>query len=165
MADSLKTNPFDTKKSLASSKLKPYEQRTWTLTTAETTISWSGPMERVSAIRSGVPFSAIDVISKRINIPIKSTLGILGLPQTTYNKKKVSKSLLDSRDSELVLQISELIDFGVEVFNSEEGKFQAWLQKPNTALGGVKPLDILDTISGINEVRFCLNRIEYGNFA
>lgn len=165
MSDSLKTDPFNTQKSLDSAKLKPYEQRTWTLNTAETTISWSGPMERVSVIRSGVPFSAIDVISKKINIPIKSTLGILGLPQTTYNKKKVSKALLDSRDSELLLQISELIDFGSEVFNEEEAKFQSWLQKPNTALGGAKPLELLDTISGINEVRSCLNRIEYGNFA
>jgi uncharacterized protein (DUF2384 family) len=32
-------------------------------------------------------------------------------------------------------------------------------------MGGITPESMLDTITGINEVRNCLNRIEFGNFA
>ena len=85
--------------------------------------------------------------------------------QTTYNKKKASQSLLDSRDAELVLRISELVDYGRDVFNEEGDKFQKWLNKSNISLGGESPIQLLDTISGVNEVKFCLNRIEFGNFA
>lgn len=43
--------------------------------------------------------------------------------------------------------------------------FQRWLQKPNLSLGGKSPESMLDTMTGINEVKFCLNRLEFGNLA
>jgi uncharacterized protein (DUF2384 family) len=89
-------------------------------------------MERVGIIRRGIPYNSIEIISKRLNHPVKSVLSIVGMPQTTYNKKKGEHSLLDSRDSELILLISELIDYGLEVFNEEEEKFQRWLKKPKS---------------------------------
>ncbi len=61
--------------------------------------------------------------------------------------------------------ITELIDFGLEVFNDEEEKFQRWLKKPNLYLGGNSPESLLDTTTGIDEVKFALNRIEFGNLA
>ncbi|MBK7427065.1 MAG: DUF2384 domain-containing protein [Saprospiraceae bacterium] len=129
------------------------------------TYSWSSPMERVEIIRQGIPFSSIERISDRLNRPVKAVLSLVGMPQTTYNKKKSERSLLDSRDSELIVHITELLDFGIEVFNKEEEKFQRWLKKPNLSLGGHTPESLLDTITGIDEVRNSLNRIEYGNFA
>lgn len=122
-------------------------------------------MERVGVIRDGIPYAAIEVVSKRLNKPVKSILAIVGVPQTTYNKKKAAHSLMDRRDSELILLINELIDYGLEVFNNEEGKFQRWLQKPNLSLGGKAPESMLDTMTGINEVKFSLNRLEFGNLA
>ncbi len=127
--------------------------------------TWSTNLDKVKIIRSGVPYDSIEVISKRINVPIKDVLHIFDLPQTTYNKKIREKSLLNGRDSEVVLLLIELFDFGVEVFNNEEKKFQNWIKKPNIALGGNTPESFLDSITGIQEVKFCLNRIEFGNFA
>lgn len=73
--------------------------------------------------------------------------------------------MLDSRDSELILLITELIDYGAEVFNNENNKFQRWLKKPNLSLGENSPENFLDTIAGIDEVKFCLNKLEFGNLA
>jgi len=63
------------------------------------------------------------------------------------------------------LLLTELIDFGLEVFNQEENKFLRWLKKPNLSLGGTTPESLLDTTTGIQEVKNCLNRLEYGNLA
>ena len=90
---------------------------------------------------------------------------LFGLPQTTYKKKRREKSLLNGRDSEIVLLLTELVDFGIEVFNNEEDKFQRWLKKPNYALGGYTPESLLDSTTGIQEVKNCLNRLEHGSFA
>ena len=60
---------------------------------------------------------------------------------------------------------SELIDFGNEVFNNEIEKFQRWLKKNNVSLGGNTPESLLDTTTGIQEVKNALNRIEFGNLA
>ncbi|NGF56608.1 DUF2384 domain-containing protein [Parapedobacter sp. SGR-10] len=126
---------------------------------------WSNMLDRVQIIRKGLPFEAIEELSKKINIPVKSVLSIMRMPQTTYNKKKNEQSLLDSHNTELILLISELINYGVDVFNGEEQKFQRWLKKPNTSLGGYSPDSLLDTMTGIQEVRSCLDRLEYGVFA
>ncbi|MEX0813283.1 MAG: antitoxin Xre/MbcA/ParS toxin-binding domain-containing protein [Chitinophagales bacterium] len=165
MAQSLKTSRFDTRDSIDKAKLRKRNIRKWTLNTDGKTFNWSNRLERVQLIRKGIPYASLEIISKKINSPVKSVLNIVGIPQTTYNKKKGSHSLLDSRDSELVLRISELIDFGIDVFNKEQEKFQRWLNKPNLSLGGSPPINFLDTISGINEVKSSLNRIEHGNFA
>lgn len=137
----------------------------WAIDSDGKTYVWNTKMERLEIIRQGIPYSSIEVISQRLNQPVKSILSIVGMPQTTYNKKKSEHSLLDSRNSELIVSITELIDYGKEVFNNEEEKFQRWLKKTNRALGGNSPESLLDTITGIDEVKFCLNRIEYGNLA
>lgn len=160
-----KTKPFDTKKSIQNASGRKIVPRKWTLLLEGKVYGWTNKMERLGIIREGIPYSSIEVVSKRLNKPVKSVLSLVGLPQTTYNKKKSEHSLLDSRNSELVLLITELIDYGLEVFNNEEEKFQRWLKKSNISLGGNLPESMLDTVTGINEVKFCLNRLEFGNLA
>jgi putative toxin-antitoxin system antitoxin component (TIGR02293 family) len=159
------TKPFDTKKSIRKTTENKKSPKVSTLISGDREYTWTNKLERVNIIREGIPYGTIEVISKRLNKPIKSMLSIVGLPQTTYNKKKSENSLLDSRDSELILLISELVDYGIEVFNDEDEKFQRWLRKPNISLGGNSPEKLLDTITGIEEVNYCLNRLEFGNLA
>jgi putative toxin-antitoxin system antitoxin component (TIGR02293 family) len=87
------------------------------------------------------------------------------MPQTTYNKKKRENGLLDRRDSELVLVLAEVLDYGLEVFNDEKEKFQRWLKKVNFSLGGVSPDSLFDSITGVEQVKNALDRIEHGVFA
>jgi putative toxin-antitoxin system antitoxin component (TIGR02293 family) len=159
------TKPFDTKQSIKRASEQSSTGKTWTLTSDGKIYVWANKMERVGIIRQGIPYDSLEIIGKRLNRPVKAMLTLVGMPQTTYNKKKSEHSLLDSRDSELILLITELIDYGIEVFNDENEKFQRWLKKPNLSLGGNTPDSLLDTITGIDEVKFCLNRLEFGNLA
>jgi putative toxin-antitoxin system antitoxin component (TIGR02293 family) len=160
-----RNKPFDTKRSVQKASGRAVTIKHSLLSSDGKEYRWSTKIERVSVIRAGIPYGSIEVISRRLNNPVKSILAIVGIPQTTYNKKKSEDSLLDSRNSELVILINELIDFGLEVFNNEEEKFQHWLRKPNVSLGGSTPESLLDTVTGINEVKYCLNRLEFGNLA
>lgn len=156
---------FDTKKSVDRAKKVANEIPTWKIVSEGKEYTWTSKLDRVTIIRKGIPYESIDGISKRINVPIKDVLTIFGLPQTTYNKKRREHSLLSGRDSEVVLLITELLDFGIEVFNNETEKFQRWMKKENASLGGNSPESLLDSVTGIQEVKNCLNRIEFGNFA
>ncbi len=156
---------FDPKESIGRAKATRNSSAKWRLESEGNEYVWTSRLERVGIIRKGIPYASIDVISKRINVPIKEVLHIFGLPQTTYNKKLREKSLLNGRDSEIILLLTELLDFGIEVFNNEEIKFQRWMKKQNISLGGNTPESLLDSITGIQEVKNCLNRIEYGNQA
>lgn len=159
------TMPFNTKRSIQNTAVKVVAGRNSTINSDDKQYNWSNKLERVGIIRAGIPYDAIETISKRLNNPVKTILAIIGIPQTTYNKKKSEHLLLDPRDSELVILINDLINYGLEVFNNEEEKFQRWLKKPNASIGGNSPDTMLDTITGINEVTFSLNRLEFGNFA
>lgn len=163
--DNANIKRFNTQRSIENATNKKVILKSWKLFADNKTYVWSNKMERVAIIRKGIPYDAIEVISKRLNKPVKAMLTIVGLPQTTYNKKKSEHSSLDSRDSELILMMTELIDYGLDVFNFEEEKFQRWLKKPNLSLGGNAPDSMLDTLTGINEVTYSLNRIEFGNFS
>ena len=156
---------FNPKESISRAKVARASSPKWWLESEGHEYTWTTKLERVGIIRTGVPYASIDVISKRINVPVKEVLHIFGLPQTTYNKKRREKSLLNGRDSEVVLLLTELVDFGIEVFNNEEDKFQRWMKKMNFSLGDNTPESMLDSVTGIQEVRNCLNRIEYGNLA
>lgn len=164
MADAL-IKPFDTEGSIRRTVRQERMPGKGRITYKGKKYSWSSRMDRVGVIRAGVPYGILEVIGEKLEWPIKDVLALVAIPQTTYNKKKKENALLDSRDSELVLLIAELIDYGMEVFNKEEAKFQRWLKKPNLALSGNTPKSMLDTLSGIQEVKFCLNRLEFGNFA
>lgn len=156
---------FDTKDSIERSRKAIDARPKWTLASEGKEYVWESKMDRVEIIREGVPYGSIEIISTRINVPVKKVLHIFDLPQTTYNKKRKEKSLLNHRDSETVLVLTELIDYGVEVFNNEDDKFQRWLKKPNLSLGGNTPESLLDSMTGIQEVKNALNRLEFGNLA
>jgi len=79
--------------------------------------------------------------------------------------KSKENPLSNDVDIKLNLLQEELIDYGIEVFNKEVDKFQRWMNKPNDSLDKNTPESLLDSVIGIQEVRNCLNRIEFGNLA
>lgn len=157
---------FDPKKSISRARDgKRASRESWKMNIKEGQYTWGNRMERVKVIRKGLPYESIEVISNKANLPVKQLLTSLGIPQTTYNKKKRDQELLSGRDSEMIVLLFELLDFGVEVFNQEVEKFQRWLRKPNLSLGGNHPESFFDSVTGIQEVKNALSRLEYGNMA
>lgn len=136
-----------------------------TIQIANESIVWYNQIDRIRLIRDGLPYAALEALSKKVNIPIKHFLAFLEIPQTTYNKRKRDALKLSGRDTEIILVLNELVDYGLIVFNGESEKFHIWLDKVNLSLGGVTPKSLFDSLTGIQEVRKCLDRIEYGNFA
>ncbi len=156
---------FDPKKSVRRAQRRKKAATHWSIKLADKEYTWATKLERIAIIRMGLPYTSIEAISENADLPIKTVLQILGVPQTTYNKRKREKHLLSSQNSELVLVLTELVAFGKEVFNGEVEKFHRWLRKPNMSLGGARPDSFFDSLTGIQIVKNALNRIEYGNFA
>jgi putative toxin-antitoxin system antitoxin component (TIGR02293 family) len=125
---------------------------------------WSNPIERIDVIRNRVNILVIETMSELLSVPVKEVLALIGMPQTSYNKRKKENALLDVRDSEWVIVLNELIAFGADTFG-DEGAFLRWLHKPNASLGMRVPFTLLDTHTGIHEVHGALERIAYGNLS
>ncbi len=128
-------------------------------------IEWHNNTEKIVLIRKGIPYETIDFVGQELDLSVCRMLQLLDIKQTTYNRKKKENALLSSKDTEIVLFLKELCDFGIEVFNNETDKFQRWIKEKNIALGSITPESLFDSITMIYEVRNELNRIEYGVFA
>ena len=66
--------------------------------------------------------------------------------------------------SEHLLQIAEMIAWGMQVFESRE-KLLGWLNFPNQALAGKAPMSLLASRFGTEMVKEELCRIEHGVYA
>ena len=77
------------------------------------------------------------------------------------NKKPTEK--FDQSTSERIMLLADVIAYGQSVF---EGRniFNRWLKKINKALGNKSPLELMDTVYGIQEVKKEIGRIEHGVF-
>lgn len=162
-ASNIKT--FDIGKSISRARETKSPSPKWGIITSKGKVSWGNKRERTEIFRKGLPYETIEVIGQKANMPVKQVLHYFGVAQTTYNKKKRENDLMSVRDSEVILVLAEVLDFGLEVFNNEKEKFHRWLKKPNLSLGGESPESMFDSITGIQEVRNALNRIEFGNMA
>jgi putative toxin-antitoxin system antitoxin component (TIGR02293 family) len=128
-------------------------------------IAYGNQINKLERIRKGVSYHVLELMSRGSSMPVKQLLALLGMPQTTYNKRKRENGNLSIRDTELLLMLYETLRYGQEVFNQEQGHFQRWLHLPNAALGGYTPLSLFDTITGIQEVKRCLQRLDFGTLA
>ncbi len=120
-------------------------------------------LELIPMVREGLPYAALEAIGAYLELSIESTAKSLGLSSRTLVRRKETGQL-DALESERVLRLAEVAARTVEVFGNEENA-RHWLAEGNRALGGAKPLDMLDTDVGADAVRDVLGRIEHGVFS
>lgn len=107
-------------------------------------------------------------ISKNYLVDIKDAIGldydmlgrILSVSRAKLLSKK-SKEKFDQPTSERILLLADVYSYGLEVFEDKD-RLTDWLKRPNKALGNQSPIEMMDTLYGIQEVKNELGRIEYG---
>jgi putative toxin-antitoxin system antitoxin component (TIGR02293 family) len=114
----------------------------------------------VLASSKGISKQAVLNLADVMDIPMKDMAGLLNLSYKTLGRKRRT-DLLDSLVSSLSIEIAGTIANGLSVFE-DSNKLKRWLQKENRALSGRKPIELLNTPTGINMVNRVLGRIEEG---
>ena len=118
----------------------------------------------INATREGVDYKTFNDFS--ITYPLNSIVWskILNMSERTIQRYKREKKRFDSIHTEKLLLIMLLFKKGSEVFG-DTPNFLTWTNSENIALGGGKPIDLLDNSFGINLVKDELLRIEHGVLA
>ena len=114
--------------------------------------------------REGMKYVAFAGIQKQLPLKVSDWSNILHLSERTLQRYKKEKINLSPIYSEKVLEIKLLFNKGIEVFGDVEN-FSQWLNSKNIALGGVKPVSLLDNTFGIMLLKDQLTRIEHGVLA
>ena len=114
----------------------------------------------VLASSKGISKQAVLSLADVMDIPMKDMAGLLNLSYKTLGRKRHT-DLMDSLVSSLSIEIAGTVANGLSVFE-DPAKLKRWLQKENRALSGRKPIELLNTPTGINMVNRVLSRIEEG---
>ena len=117
------------------------------------------PLELVSVMRRGVPYRSFQAAADELDVTVTELDKYLGLKQRTLHRRKGDR--LSSEESERFLRLVRLAARAEEVFGSERSS-REWVRLPNRELGGVSPIEMLDTDVGFDAAMRVLGRFEYG---
>lgn len=128
-----------------------------------TSASDLSPFEKMHVIREGVSKKDLEILKSKSELDYTTLAKALSVTRATLINKKRGERF-NSGLSEKIIGLADLYSFGFEVFENEAA-FNQWMQKPNQALGGEIPLDIIDNQFGREEVKNVLGRIAYGVYS
>lgn len=117
---------------------------------------------KIALIKNGLSKANLDEIKNEAALDYNTLSAILSVSRAKLLGKKKNEKF-DSTTSERIMLLGEVIAYGKSVFEDDE-RFHTWLRKPSRALGGQTPLQFMDTVYGLEEVKKELGRIEYGVF-
>ena len=117
-------------------------------------------LDYVRIANKGIKKQSVTRLAELMDIPMKDIAVLLNISYKTLGRKKETDTL-DSISSSISIEIAETISKGLSVFEDSD-KLSRWLQKENRALQGEKPIDLLNTPTGIKMVNKVLGRIEEG---
>ena len=132
------------------------------------------PLQLVEIERQGVLGSFIKDLSRRMAIPSSRIFAILGIPKATAEKKAAAGERVEGRGGQAAIGMVKLLGIAQEIVAdstaSEAKAFDAtkwlgqWIERPQPALGGRKPADLLDTPTGVEVVARLLGSLESGAY-
>lgn len=121
------------------------------------------PFEKMHVVREGVSKRDLEHLKDKADMDYTMLAKVLSVTRATLiNKKKSEKFGVGL--SERIVSLADLYSYGFEVFEDEE-RFNRWMAKPNKALGGEVPYDVIDNQFGREEVKNIIGRIAYGVYS
>ena len=118
----------------------------------------------ISAIKKGIKYTFFEQLIKISPFTIRDWAGFLHISERSIQRYKKESGRFSAVSSEKIIEITMFYKFGIDVFG-DKIKFDTWLNSNNVALGGIKPVELLDTSFGIAILKDELIRIEHGVLA
>jgi putative toxin-antitoxin system antitoxin component (TIGR02293 family) len=114
----------------------------------------------VEAIEGGLPVAAIESVIRDGTFSAGEIYELV-LPRRTLTHRKEKRQPLTAGESDRLTRAVRLAARAEEAIGNAE-KAARWLRKPNRALLGKRPLDLLESDVGARMVEQVLGRIEHG---
>lgn len=121
-------------------------------------------LDLLEVVREGLPMASVAHLQKNIGFTNKIMSHILAISESTYQRRIRSGTKLSQDETEKAISLSEVFETGKELFK-KPGDFQYWLEHENYALGGEKPMKLLDSAFGRAQILEILGRMKYGIYS
>lgn len=121
-------------------------------------------MGEISKIRSGLPVKIFTQVRTDYGLSDRRLAEVIRIPWSTLATRK-KKGRFSFTESERLFRLRRLHILAMQVFENDEDMVRRWFDTPWPALGGEKPLDLMDTEIGSREVEDLLGRLEHGVYS
>jgi len=120
-------------------------------------------LEKMQLARTGISKQDLEKLKQTAGLDYDSLAKGLGVTKATlFSRKGTEKFSADL--SEKIVSLADIYSYGYSVFDDVE-RFNAWMHRPNQALGGQPPYALIDNQFGREEVKDLIGRIEYGVYS
>lgn len=124
----------------------------------------SSDCDFIGVVRRGLPWQAVESAARSLEMSEEQTFTLLKISKRTAARRRATKERLRETESERLLRLARVIAMANDVLGGQENAVR-WLKKPNRALGGEIPVELLDTDIGFQSVMDVLRRINYGVYS
>ena len=132
------------------------------------------PLGIVEMERRGVPGSLVKEMAVKMAVPAVRMFSYLGIPKATVEKKAAGREMIAGSGGQAALGMVRLLAIAqamVQNSDAPEAKgfdsakwLGQWIERPQPALGGRRPAELLDTPTGTGLVARLLGAIESGTY-
>ena len=120
-------------------------------------------LELADLIHGGLPTRSLDLVLEK-GLLDPSEVYVLIVPRRTLAHRKEKRQSLTSEQSDRLTRVVRVFVRAEEALGNQE-KAARWMRKENRALGGRRPMDLLESDVGARSVERVLGRIEHGVYS
>ena len=157
-------------------KARPATARTHSFTTYINSLrlSRAEPLEMVQLEREGVSGQLVKSLAHELDLPMVRFAQIIGAPKATVERNSAAGRRVTGSGAYAALGTMRLLDMARELLaestHPDARKVDAakwlgqWIERPQPALGGKKPADLMDTPTGMAMVSRVLGAVTSGAY-
>jgi putative toxin-antitoxin system antitoxin component (TIGR02293 family) len=120
-------------------------------------------LDWVTIVREGLPARVLDALAENLELTRGELAAALGIAERTLARRR-KNGVFTAEESAKLLRLARVTRRAAEVFEKSDLALD-WLKRPNRTLAGARPLDLLDTDIGAENVLDVLGRVEHGVFS
>lgn len=117
----------------------------------------------VDKIRHGLPAKVFVQLTEHLPLSQATLAAKLGITTRTIHRKIRARQALSPIESEKIIRVARVWNYARHLFTSDEA-IASWLMTPAAPLGGISPIDLVDTDVGTTKVESFIKGIAYGNY-
>ncbi|MGK5088545.1 antitoxin Xre/MbcA/ParS toxin-binding domain-containing protein [Bdellovibrionota bacterium FG-2] len=121
-------------------------------------------MSIISLVRDGLPTRAVRALLSQSTITQDEAIQALHISRRTFTRR-IRATHFEPIESEKLIRLARIYAFAKEVFDGDADKTVEWLRRPNRALGAQKPISLLDSDLGAEQVEDVLGRLHEGIYS
>jgi putative toxin-antitoxin system antitoxin component (TIGR02293 family) len=113
-----------------------------------------------SLAEAGLPKQALIFFMQKVNLDERRLFSYLDVTKRTLDNYKPTQRLR-LYISDRLIHLAELYAKGKQIFESFEN-FNEWLNRASIDLNGQRPIELINSRKGVDEILHVLGRIEHG---